>query len=303
MIKVKVPASAANLGPGFDCLGLALDLYNTVEVSKTASFKLAIEGEGADTLSLDINNNLFLQAYLRYFQEVKENPVPIRAKLVNCIPLARGLGSSAATVVAGLLAAAYFARQKLNKVELLNLAASLEGHADNVAAALFGGLVLTYQDKNRYQWQKLNFNSSIGTVVIIPEQQLKTKAARQALPQQVKLQAAVFNLSRVMLLAKALAEADFKLLATATQDMLHEPYRRQLISDYNKVAEAAAKIGLPALVISGAGPSLLAFCRQKDCQEVKAKLETEFNLVNLNCQVKAVPVTKTGAELVLAECN
>lgn len=297
MIKLKVPASAANLGPGFDCLGLALALYNSVEVSQAAGFKLEIEGEGANTLSLDINNNLFFQAYWRYFQEVEEDPVPVKAKLINHIPLARGLGSSAATVVAGLKSAAYFAQKKLGEVELLNLAASLEGHADNVAAALFGGLVLTYQEKNCYQRQKLDFNSQIGMLIIIPQQQLKTKVARQVLPKQISLETAVFNLSRVVLLAKAFAKADFKLLTVATQDKLHQPYRQQLIRQYSEVAKIASKIGLPALVISGAGPSLLAFCRQDECQELKAKLEAEFNLINFNSQVKVVSVAKTGAEL------
>lgn len=297
MIKLKVPASAANLGSGFDCLGLALALYNKVEVTKAATFKLDIEGEGADTLPTDINNNLFFQAFSRYFQEVKEDPIPVKAKLINRIPLAKGLGSSAATVVAGLVSAAYFARKKLNEVELLNLAASLEGHADNVAAALFGGLVLTYQEKNCYQWQKLNFNSQIGMLVIVPEQQLKTKVARQVLPKQINLQTAVFNLSRVVLLAKALAEADFKLLPKAVQDKLHEPYRQQLISNYAEIAKVANKIGLPALVISGAGPSLLAFCQQSECQQLKAQLEAELHLINLNSQVKVVQVAKTGAVL------
>lgn len=294
---IKVPASSANLGPGFDCLGLALDLFNLVEIAKADDFSIEIEGEGAGSLSLEINNNLFFKAFFAYFHQINKKPVPVRVKLINNIPLARGLGSSAATIVAGLVAACYLAKQKLNKEELFNLAVTLEGHADNVAAALFGGLVLTYQNNKGYVVKNLSFNSKIGTVVIIPEQKLKTKQARQVLPKQISLKEAVFNLSRIVLLITALAEADFKLLSQAVEDKIHQPYRFHLIDGYKAIEKIAQKIGLPALVISGAGPSLLAFCAKPERQRFKEKLEQEFKLANLNYEVKVVQMTTTGAKL------
>lgn len=297
MLKIKAPASSANLGPGFDCLGLALNLYNIAELEQSDVFQMEIAGLGSKILSRDINKNLFFKAFFRYFEQVNEQPVPVKVKLINSIPLTRGLGSSAATVAAGLVAARHFSHHKLSEKELFNLGVAFEGHADNIGAALFGGLVLTYPTQAGYQVQKLTINNDIGTVIIVPEQQLKTSQARQVLPKQIPLADAVFNLSRLALLLKALAEADFSLLKTATADRLHEPYRRHLIAHYDKVKEIVAKVGLPALVISGAGSSLLAFCPLSKTADFQKVLQQEFKMANLNLQVKVVSIDKLGTRL------
>jgi homoserine kinase len=267
-LRVTAPASSANLGPGFDSMALALDLRNEViiEPADGAAVQVEVTGEGADEAPSG-RDNLFLRA----FTAAGGDPAGLRFRMRNRVPFARGLGSSAATIVAGLAAADAWSEHP--RRDLLGLAAELEGHADNVAAALNGGLTLA--------WSGSHGPSAIGFgapdaafVVVVPEQRLSTAAARAALPAEVPHADAVHTATRAALLVAAIGSADADLLRDALDDRLHEPYRAPLAPLLASVRERVA--GNPAVygaTLSGAGPSVLVWCEPEEGDRVAAALD------------------------------
>ena len=258
-VSVSVPASTSNLGPGFDCLGLALDLRNelTLElVEGRGRVIVEVEGEGAKTLPRGENNLLVKAARL-----VLPTRLPGRLifRAVNRIPLARGLGSSAAAAVAGLWAGAHlFGTLRRSEDELEALAVKLEGHPDNVAPCIHGGLTASLALSDRSSASRLNINPSFSAVVGIPDFQLATKKARAALPKKVPLADAVFNISRAILLARALEMGRTRGLDTLMKDRLHQPYRARLVPGLLDALDAAVKAGAVGAALSGSGPSVFA---------------------------------------------
>lgn len=259
MIRVQVPATTANLGPGLDCLGMAHKLYNTVEMQQIPSgLVIEIHGDGAADISRD-ENNIAYKAALKVFKQVDFQPRGLRIRLTNQIPLCRGLGSSAAAIVGGLIAANMISGSRLSTKELLELANEMEGHPDNVAPALLGGIVVSANDEGEVQYLKLEPPAGLKTVVAVPDFQLSTKLAREVLPRQVSLQDAVFNVSRAALLVAALCQGDIGKLSFAMEDKLHQNYRASLVPGMKKVLAAARLAGAKGVVLSGAGPTLIAF--------------------------------------------
>lgn len=253
-----VPASTANLGPGFDCLGLALGLHNEVELSPAEEgVEVEIEGEGADRLARD-RSNLILQAAWRAFERIRRSPAGLRLRSVNRIPLSSGLGSSAAAVVGGLAAANAMAGGGLTREEILTLAFEMEGHADNAAAALYGGLTLVTEGPEGLVARR-TATPAMHVVVVTPELRLSTEEMRRALPDRVPLSDASYNLGHLALTIEALRSGDYELLARAVDDRLHQPYRKRFIPGYEEVVAAARRSGAVAVALSGAGPSLVAF--------------------------------------------
>lgn len=258
MVKLAVPATSANLGPGYDCLGLALNLYNYLELEPADSWKLVIRGQGADALPRD-KTNLVWRSMERLCQETG-TPVPeVKITMENGIPLGRGLGSSAAAIVGGLSLANHWLGNPLGQAELLQLAAELEGHPDNVAPALLGGLCVSVMEAGRVIALNLDLPRHLSLVACIPDFTLSTEAARAALPETVAHRDAVFNLSRTGLLLAALARGRLDLVKLACQDRLHQGYRKKLIPGFDAVVAAALKAGALACTLSGAGPTMLAF--------------------------------------------
>lgn len=256
--RIVVPASSANLGPGFDCMGLALSLYNTLVVSPASSLQVEVAGCGQGQLATDASN-LVWRAACHLWARVDFQEPKLRIEMHNGIPLASGLGSSSAAIVAGLMLANHLAGKPLSRRELLAQATELEGHPDNVAPALLGGLTIAITAAGEeIIGVKASFPADLQLVICVPGFTQSTVAARKVLPVTVSHADAVFNVSRVALLVAALAEADYSLLATATADRLHEPYRKELIPGFHRVKECARKAGAAATVISGAGPALLA---------------------------------------------
>ncbi len=258
-VTVRVPASSANLGPGFDCLGLALDMWNEITVQIDGSgYAVQIEGEGADYLPHN-SRNLILCAMERVY---KENglrlPSAIRLECKNAIPIRSGLGSSASAVAAGLLAASHLLDIAPTIQELIKMAVEFEGHADNVAACLLGGLVIVTPDANNWIVEKVPIQP-IKTVIVLPENNLSTREARAVLPDTISLRDAAANLSRVALLVHALRENRMDLLSTAMRDNLHQPKRLKLIHGAEEAIEAAYEAGAFGAALSGAGPGLIAF--------------------------------------------
>ncbi len=259
-VTVSVPATTSNLGPGFDCLGLALDLRNelTLELhDERGADSVEISGEGAASLPRDRKNMLVKAA-----RRILPTPLPGRLifKSVNRIPLARGLGSSAAAAVAGLWAGAHlFGTLRTSEDELERLAVSLEGHPDNVAPCVHGGLTASLTENGRSRANRLNIHPSLSSVVCIPAFELATKKARAALPKKVPLADAVYNTSRAILLARALETGRTSHLADLMDDRLHQPYRAKLVPGLREALAAAIKAGAAGAALSGSGPTVFAF--------------------------------------------
>jgi homoserine kinase len=257
-IVVRVPATTANLGPGFDALGLALTLYNRLEVeARPAGLEIVTRGEGAERLPAD-STNLTYRAFRRFFVEIDRPAPPVRMVSDIQVPLSRGLGSSAAAVVAALVAANELAGRPLSRTRLLDLATELEGHPDNVAPALFGGFTTACLAERSVAWARLAPPPGLRAVVVIPEREVATADARAVLPETVPRRDAVLNVGRTALLVAAFATGDLTLLRPAMQDRLHEPYRAALIPGMEEALAAARDAGALGAALSGAGSTLLA---------------------------------------------
>lgn len=260
MIEVRVPATTANLGPAFDSLGLALDLWNETRFSiEGEGLSVAIEGEGVGELPKNQHNLVAAALMKAYHAAGQASPQGLRIECLNNIPLRSGLGSSSAAVLTGILGANALMGNPLDHDQVLSLAVELEGHADNIAAAMYGSLVIVSSGERiiAHQvdipaWQ---------VAVVLPNIKLKTKRARQALPDQVARQDAVFNLGRSLLVVAALLDGNAQLLADAMEDRLHESYRYALIPGAKQAIAAAREMGAAA-ALSGAGPSVAAFVQE-----------------------------------------
>lgn len=260
MLRVRVPATTANLGAGFDVLGLSLSLYNEIEATADESLVITVEGEGATELPRDATN-LVWQAAQRVFACARVTPPGARLHMRNAIPLESGLGSSAAAIVAGLLLGNSLIGSKLDRDTLLALAIDMEGHPDNVAPAMLGGLVAGARDDDGHPIVRQLTIPALRAVVVMPEARLSTAAARRALPSTIPMSDAVFNLGRLALTIAAFQAGDYALLAQAMGDRLHQPYRAPLAPGLADALAAAHAQGAAA-AISGAGPAVVAFAAQ-----------------------------------------
>ena len=253
---VRAPATVANLGPGFDALALAFDLWNEVVLDTEAEPGVIVRGEGSGELPED-GSNLVVRALAAVAGELGGALPRFRLECDNRIPIERGLGSSAAAVVSGVLLADRLLDARLGPDRLLQVAVDLEGHADNVAACLRGGLVLAYLSAAGWRAEPLDPHDGVRPVLLVPEERLATDDARRALPQQVPLRDAAFNAAHAALTVVALTRRP-ELLAEAMQDRLHQPRRLPLVPAARAVYEDLRARGIP-VCLAGAGPSLLAF--------------------------------------------
>lgn len=294
MVRVQVPATTANLGPGFDCLGMAIKLYNTVEmVQLTAGLSIEVHGEGTPDIARD-ESNVVYRAAMRLFTQVGFNPGGLRIRLINNIPVARGLGSSASAIVGGLIAANILSGNKLSHRELLSLASSIEGHPDNVAPAIIGGIVISAAVDGEIRYTKIDPPQGLKAAVAIPELHLATRAAREVLPQQVSLQDAVFNLGRVAFLVAALSQGKLDLLGTAMEDRLHQPYRSSLVPGMKKVLAAARLAGARGVCLSGAGPTLIAFA-DRNLELIARVMKDAFREAGIRARAMVLEPSPVGA--------
>jgi homoserine kinase len=258
-VRVRVPASTANLGSGFDTLGLALTLYNEVELAEAATgLQLHVEGEGHGPLERFPDRNLVLKAIRASLEEFGVRSDGLRLSQVNRIPLRRGLGSSAAACIGGVAAAARFAGVELSIDEILARALPFEGHPDNITPALLGGLTAAAVVDRRVVYARLRVPKRVKVIAVIPTLEIATKRARDVLPQQVPFRDAVFNLNRLALLLAGLTTDRLELLAIGTEDRLHQPYRAELLPGLDAIIEEGRRAGALAVFLSGAGSTLLA---------------------------------------------
>ena len=258
-VTVRVPATSANCGPGFDTLGLACNLYNyfTYELIDQG-LSLKIEGEGTEKLKAGKNNLAFLSFY-KVWDMIVGSKTGLSVIMSNNIPLSRGLGSSSTAIVAGLVAADHLTGNTLSKNEIVQLATEIEGHPDNVAPAILGGMTISYVDNGRASSLKFLPLKPFKLVAVVPDMPLATSLARRAIPKTVPHQDAVFNTSRAALLVGAMLTGDYQHLAAGLDDRLHQPYRAHLIPGMEDAFKAAVNNGAFNEIISGAGSTLMAY--------------------------------------------
>jgi homoserine kinase len=283
---VRAPATSANLGPGFDCLGLALDLWNEVHASPGGS--------------LDPGNNLILRAAHALFEQVGAAYPGFELRSTNGIPFARGLGSSAAAIASGLLIANHCLGRPLDQPGLVQLATALEGHPDNVVPCLLGGArVATVTQTGQVVEARIPIALSLHAVVFVPEQSLPTAHARGLLPPTVPLADALFNVARSSLLVAALASGQADALAEATRDRLHQPYRAPLFPVGATLLDTAMQAGALGAFISGAGPSVLALCGDEiGADTVAAAFEITAHQLSVPGASLRLAFTDRGAHVV-----
>jgi len=306
---IRIPATSANLGSGFDTLGLALALYNKVVVDdeppadngRGASLRprITVTGEGADVLPRD-GTNLIYRTVLRFFEIVGRKPPPFSLATHNRIPLTGGLGSSSAALVGGLLAGNFLAGGLLSRDEILKIAFDEEGHPDNVAPALLGGLVLCVADDRRLTSVALPVPFDLRAVLFIPNFAMPTEEARRLLPSHVPHRDAVFNLGRAALLIAAFQTGRLELLRIATEDRLHQPYRRDMFPAMPRLMSAAVQAGALAACLSGAGSALLALTRGRE-EEVAEAFRQAAARSGVAGRTVVVDVERQGAQVEVEE--
>ncbi len=293
LIIVQVPATTANIGPGFDCLGAALTLYNQFKFTLSETTTITVTGGEAHKVSTD-KTNLLYQSFLRLYQHLEQTPPPVAIEIELGVPLARGLGSSATAIIGGLVGANELAGKPLSTQQLSNLAIAIEGHPDNVVPALGGNCVLSVATENSWQITPINWHSQITPVLAIPDFELSTEAARAVLPPQVSYSDAIFNISRLGLLIRGLETGNRDWLTSALEDKLHQPYRQTLIPGYEVVKQAAIAAGAYGMVISGAGPTLLALAGQSQAEAVSQAMQQAWENQAVKVEVRSLSLDTQG---------
>ncbi len=294
-VTVTVPATTANLGPGFDCIGVALSLYNRLKFSlaDTTTIKIIVTGKEASKISTD-KSNLAYQAFVKLYEHINKNPPPVLIEIDLGIPLARGLGSSATAIIGGLVGANQLAGNPLSETEVMNLAIAMEGHPDNVVPALLGGCRLTASTSSGWAVCDLPLHPDIVPVVAIPDFELSTEAARQVLPKEFSRADAVFNCAHFGILLRGLETGNGDWLKAGMQDKIHQPYRKSLIKGYEEVRLAAVNAGAYEIAISGAGPTLLALTNSPTTSTVAKAMADAWKNQGITTEVQAVKIDLRG---------
>lgn len=311
-VTVTVPATTANLGPGFDCIGAALTLYNQFKFTHlnsagSQSVSITVTGAEAQRVRTD-ESNLAYQAFVNFYKHLRQTPPPVQIEIQLGVPLARGLGSSATAIVGGLVGANCLAGSPLEQTEVMELAIALEGHPDNVVPALLGGCRLAAtkerNEQERHRERREGEGESFGDWVIcdvpwhcsvvpvvgIPDFELSTKEARLVLPAQVSRADAIFNTAHLGLLLRGLETGRGDWLRSALQDRLHQPYRQGLIAGYEAVRSAAVAAGAYGMVISGAGPTLLALVDAAQASAVEAAMTAAWKEEGIIASVRSLKI-------------
>lgn len=294
MIEIKVPATSANIGPGFDCLGIALNLYNKFYIEE---IERGLIIEGCDP-SFANEDNLVFTSMKKCFEKIGYKYNGIRIIIKADIPVSRGLGSSAACILGGVVGANELAGNVLSKEEILELATKIEGHPDNITPALFGGMTVSITENNKVYYDNIDIAKGIKFYTLIPNFKLSTEEARKILPDTVSHKDAVFNVGRTALMLTAMINGNFDLMKVGVKDRLHQEYRGTLIEDFNYILDECNKLNTYGVFLSGAGPTIIVAVQQEDdniLKAVKKKLEglnRVWDLKELNVDYKGVSIIK-----------
>ena len=293
-LRIFSPASTANLGAGFDTLGIALELYNIFELEE--SDKTVIETV-PKRISLEIpERNLFYRVLKESLNYLGMPEKDFYIRQYNNIPISRGLGSSASVIVAGIVSAFKIANKELKDDEFFKLAYKFEPHPDNLIPALKGGFITALKSENRTYYNSIYFPDDIRFVVVIPELELSTEKAREVLPKNIPLGDAIFNIQRVAMFISALKNRRYDLLKVAMEDKLHQPYRKKLIPNFDKLLESAYSKGALGVSLSGAGSTILALANNK-FDEIGLSMVSAFKEVGIEAEYKVLRMDKSGVKI------
>ena len=281
MFKIRVPATSANLGPGFDSLGVAIDMYNYY------SFK---EGVSND-------NNLVYEAYNKTFEKLNKEIIPVIIEIQDEIPISRGLGSSASCIVGGIMGALTLLELPLDREFILSLGTEIEGHPDNVTPAIFGGLNVSVADEEKIYTNNIPIDEELKFLAIIPDFTLSTALSRSILPKNIPFKDGTNNIGRVSLLLSAFINGRDDLIKIGLKDILHQPYRGKLIEGFDLVMESAYEFGAIGCYLSGAGPTVMCITRGKD-KEFIDKIKSFIHIEFPNWKCKLHSVENEGAALI-----
>lgn len=300
LITFKIPATSANIGSGFDSVGLALNLYNEIHIYENYNSKkieFEIFGEGENEISK--KDNMIYSAMKLVFKKLKSKPNKgYIIKCINRIPLSRGLGSSSAAIIGGLLCSNFILGNKLKiEKDILNMAVQIEGHPDNVAPAILGGIVSGVVKKEEdFKYIKIKPPKNLKAIVSIPDFYLSTEIARNILPKEITRKDAIFNISRAALLTSALFSNRLDLLEIATEDKIHQDYRAKFIPNLNQLFKETKKAGAYSVTISGAGSSILALAKDDKniIEKVSKAMHSSFKKKNINSIIKVLNIPTKG---------
>lgn len=312
-ISVKVPATTANIGPGFDCLGMALPIYNTITIEETVlpgtgvDINIISQNSMIDELSLSHipldETSLVYKAVELLYNSIGQTPGELKITIKSSIPVARGLGSSASVIVGALVAANELLGRPADEAALLSIACELEGHPDNITPAIVGGIVISSQlDDGSVVYSKLNWPSDWLITVCIPDFELSTDIARSVLPKEVPMKDAIFNAQRLAMFVQAVNNKDKELMKLALHDRLHQPYRIKLIQGLDEIMDGLRHIeSILGCVISGAGSSILIISEKNDLETIKNIVNDIWTGLNIKCEIKTLNIEQNGAEIVSTE--
>ena len=297
-LSVRVPATTANLGPGFDTFGLALDLWNEA-VFDLEGNDFSVDFSGPDDHK-DLPSgcdNLIARAFAYLYQcQGASLPSGVHITCTNRIPTGSGMGSSAAAILTGLGAANTYLGHPLDEDGLLVLASKMEGHPDNAAAGIFGGLTVSLSETGHVMTQRFDV-PSLPAAIAVPKFHLPTQTAREALPECITMKDAVFNIGRAVLVVDALRRGDLDLLGQVMVDRLHQPYRFKLIPGCLLALDAAKTAGAKAAALSGAGPGILAFAEPDVISAVAEAMRAQFVAAGLDCQSMVLNTSQKGMQV------
>jgi homoserine kinase len=303
-VKVRVPATTANLGPGFDVFGAALSLYNEFEAEYVSDSKkpfFVLKGNGKKSIPKG-EKNLFWQSMQKTFKLLGENKYNLKnlnISINTSIPLSGGLGSSASAIVGGIVLANALCANKLNKTQVADLAVKIEGHPDNVVPALYGGICICSRDGVHAHGTVVQLPiPKLKIVLCVPAFELRTKRSRQILPKCIDLQDVVFNTSRIALLTAAFCCSDFELLKAGMQDRIHQPYRKKMIPAMNEVLDAALSCGAYGACLSGSGPTLAAFCNAKYALNIQKSMLKRWKKDSVRAKAYVLDIDAKGATII-----
>ena len=288
-MKIEVPCTSANIGCGFDSLGIAFSLKAVFEFTRQIGYSF----EGCEECYQN-EENLIVIAYKKTMEAMNKSPAGFHVIIDSPIPIARGLGSSAAMIAAGALAANAFEENKLSMQELLEICTSIEGHPDNVAPALMGGLTVSWMEDGKPCCVPYDVSERLKFCALIPDFMISTEKAREILPKTVPLEDAIFNLSRAAALTKILEEGNTEILRYLLKDKLHEPYRKKLIHEYDRIKDICEAKGCDGFFISGSGPTLMAIYHQENFID---QIQEEIKQCRHHWQIMPLTVEKVRGNI------
>ena len=298
MMHIKVPATSANMGPGFDSIGVALQLYNHLWFEQIEEgLEIIIKRKHEIEIPTD-KNNLIYKTMVDFFAETGNVMPPVRLIQEDYIPMVRGLGSSAACIVAGLLAANHLSGCHYSREELAQIAAKIEGHPDNSNPALVGGMVVGATDYNEMRHVRLDLPNDLVFAIMVPNFPVSTHDARRVLPSTYDRSDAVFNASRAALLVASIYSGNYENLSMAMEDSIHQPYRSQLIPDMERIFKAAKNYGALGAYLSGAGSTLMAVLTDKQAETFQYKMTAYLKAIPNEWQLTLLKPDEKGAQLV-----